>query len=132
VGRLAVQQEQWETALIFLAPARGAEASAIAAEALFWSGEVYLHQQRWELAQQVYQELLDRYPGEFHWTALTRLRLGTIYEQQQDWEQALRAYHTLLETTTETEVVATARRRIMAIEAGRTTPQRVPTTPSEG
>lgn len=132
VGRLAVQQEQWETALTVLAPARSAEASSIAAEALFWSGEVYLRQQRWELAQQVYQELLDRYPEEIHWVALTRLRLGAIYEQQQEWEQALQAYHTVLEATTEAEVVATARQRIMAIEAGRETPQRSPAMPSEG
>jgi TolA-binding protein len=130
VGRLALQQEQWDVALAFLAPARSAPVPAMAAESLFWSGEVYLQRQQWELAQQVYQELLDRYRAESHWTALAHLRLGTLYEKQQEWEQALQAYQASLTTTTDPEVAASARRRIAAIAAGRVVPHKAPAAPS--
>jgi tetratricopeptide (TPR) repeat protein len=130
VGRLALQQGQWDVALAFLAPARSAPMPAMAAESLFWSGEVYLQQQQWELAQQIYQELLDRYRAESHWTALAHLRLGTLYEKQQEWEQALQAYQASLATTTDAEVAASARRRIAAIAAGRVTPHKAPAAPS--
>jgi tetratricopeptide (TPR) repeat protein len=130
VGHLALQLEQWDVALAFLAPARGALVPAMAAESLFWSGEVYLQRQQWELAQQVYQELLDRYRAESHWTALAHLRLGTLYEKQQEWEQALQAYQASLATTTDAEVAANARRRIAAIAAGRVAPHKAPAAPS--
>jgi uncharacterized protein HemY len=134
IGRLALQQEQWETALASLAPARSAPVPALAAESLFWSGEVYLQRQQWELAQQVYQELLDRYRAELHWTALAYLRLGTLYEKQQEWEQAVQAYQASLAITTDAEVAANARQRIAAIAAGRVAPSKAPATPpaSEG
>jgi tetratricopeptide (TPR) repeat protein len=133
VGRLAVQQAQWDAALVWLAPARGAQGPAVAAEALFWSGEVYLRQQQHELAQQVYQELLDRYRAESRWAALAHLRLGTLYEQQQEWDQALQAYQASLAVTTDPEVAASARQRIAAIAAGRVNePRRPPVAPSEG
>lgn len=132
VGRLAVQAKRWDEALALLAPARGAVSPTIAAEALFLSGEVYLQQRRGELALQVYQELLDRYRVEAQWMALARLRLGTLYEKQQEWAQALHAYQVLLETATDPAVIASARRRITAIEAGRVKPQPVPAVPSEG
>ena len=92
---------------------------AFAAEALFWSGEAYFQQQQWDLASQVYQELLDRQLAAPQWSTLARLRLGMIYEQQQEWERALRAYQILLTMTTDAEILATARQRIVAIEAGR-------------
>jgi tetratricopeptide (TPR) repeat protein len=133
VGRLAFKVGQLGDAVDFLAPARQASSSAVAAEALFWSGEVYFRQQQWDLALQLYQELIDRYAAEGSWSALARLRLGTMYEQQQDWERALQAYKTLLTATTDVEVLANVRRRITAIEAGQIlTPQTSSAPQSEG
>jgi tetratricopeptide (TPR) repeat protein len=133
VGRLAFKAGQLGEALDFLAPARQASSIAIAAEALFWSGEAYFRQQQWDLALQLYQELIDKYAAEGAWSALAHLRLGTIYEQQQDWERALQAYKALLTATTDVEVLANVRRRIAAIEAGQVlTPQTSSAPQSEG
>jgi TolA-binding protein len=133
VGRLAFKEGQFVDALDFLAPVREASIPALAAEALFWSGEVYLQQQQWDLALQVYQELIDRYAIEQQWSTLARLRLGVIYEHQQEWERALQAYRTLLTTTTDEEVLANARQRIAAIEAGHVLKsQPLPASSSEG
>jgi hypothetical protein len=56
-----------------------------------------------------------------------------ICEQQQDWERALQVYKALLTATTDVEVLANARRRIAAIEAGQVlTPPRASTLQSEG
>jgi tetratricopeptide (TPR) repeat protein len=118
-GRLAFKEEQFAEALDYLAPVRESALGPVAAEALFWSAEAYFRQQQWDLAHQVYQELLDRHSAEQQWSALARLRLGMIYEQQQEWERALRAYRTLLSVTTDADIVANARQRIGAIEAGR-------------
>lgn len=129
VGRLAFKAGRLGEALDFLAPARQASSAALAAEALFWSGEVYFQQQQWDLALQVYQELLDRHAAEGHWSPLARLRLGTIYEQQQEWERALQAYKALLTATTDTELMAHVRRRIAAIEAGQALTPQAPSAP---
>jgi tetratricopeptide (TPR) repeat protein len=118
-GRLAFQEGQFAEALDYLAPVRESAPGPLAAEALFWSAEAYFRQQQWDLAHQVYQELLDRHSAEQQWSALARLRLGMIYEQQQEWERALRAYQILLTMTTDAEVIANAQQRIAAIEAGR-------------
>jgi TolA-binding protein len=118
-GRLAFQAGQFAEALDYLAPVRESVMGPLAAEALFWSAEVYFRQQQWDLAYQVYQELLDRHIAEQQWSTLARLRLGMIYEQQQEWERALRAYQILLTMTTDAEVIATAQQRIAAIEAAR-------------
>ena len=127
-GRLAFKEGHFTEALDYLAPVRETAAGAFAAEALFWSGEVYFQQQQWDLARQVYQELLDRYMTEQQWSALARLRLGMIYEQYQEWEHALRAYQLLLTMTTDAEVMAHARQRIAAIEAGRVHRLQIPST----
>jgi tetratricopeptide (TPR) repeat protein len=131
-GRLAFQEGQYNEVLDFLAPARQALSAALAAEALFWSGEAYLQQQQWELALQVYQELIDRYQTEKHWSTLARLRIGVIYEQQHEWERALQTYQTLLTTTTDAETLTEVQQRIAAIEAGRVLKPQTPSTPSEG
>jgi TolA-binding protein len=133
VGQLAFKEGEFADALDFMAPVRGTASSVLAAEALFWSGEAYLKQQQWDLAFQVYQELIDRYQAERHWNTLARLRLGTIYEHHHDWPEALRAYQAVLATTTDGEVRANVRQRIGAIEAGRVLkPRPSPRTPSEG
>jgi tetratricopeptide (TPR) repeat protein len=133
VGQLAFQAGRLTEVLDFLAPVRGAASPALAAEALFRSGEVYLQQQRWELAFQVYQELIDRYLAELPWSTLARLRVGMIYEHQHDWERALQVYQSLLTATTDEELRANVRRRIAAIEAGRVVePQQTPRSASEG
>lgn len=129
-GQLAFRETQWDNALTLLAPVRGAASPALAAQAMFWTAEVYLKQQHIELAQQVYQEILDQYRGQEHWQSLARLRLGTIYEQQHEWEQALRVYQALLDTAKDVELRAQARQRIEAIEAARVTPQTAPQTPA--
>jgi tetratricopeptide (TPR) repeat protein len=130
VGRLAFKVGQWGAALDFLAPVRQASSATLAAEALFWSGEVYFQQQQWDLALQVYQELIDRYAAEEeHWGALARLRLGTIYEQQQEWERALQVYKALLTATLEAELLTHVRRRITAIEAGQALTPQPPVAP---
>jgi tetratricopeptide (TPR) repeat protein len=118
-GRLALKEGHFAEALDYLAPVRETSVAAFAAEALFWSGEAYFQQQQWDLASQVYQELLDRQLAAPQWSTLARLRLGMIYEQQQEWERAVRAYQILLTVTTDAEILATARQRIVAIEAGR-------------
>jgi tetratricopeptide (TPR) repeat protein len=127
-GRLAFKEGHFPEALDYLAPVRETPAGALAAEALFWSAEVYFQQQQWDLAHQVYQELLDRHMAEQQWSALARLRLGMIYEQQQEWDRALHAYRLLLTVTTDAEVMAHARQRIAAIEAGRVHRLQVPST----
>jgi TolA-binding protein len=133
VGQLAFKEGEFADVLDFMAPVRGSASSVLAAEALFWSGEAYFQQQQWDLALQVYQELLDRYQAERHWNTLARLRLGTIYEHHHDWQEALRAYQAVLATTTDGEVRANVRQRIVAIEAGRVLkPRPSPRTPSEG
>jgi tetratricopeptide (TPR) repeat protein len=118
-GRLAFKEGQFAEALDYLAPVRESALGPLAAEALFWSAEAYFRQQQWDLAHQVYQELLDRHSAEQQWSALARLRLGMIYEQQKEWERALHAYQILLTLTTDAEVIANAQQRIAAIEAGR-------------
>jgi tetratricopeptide (TPR) repeat protein len=125
-GRLAFKEGQFAEALDYLAPVRESALGPLAAEALFWSAEVYFHQQQWDLAYQVYQELLDRHSAAQQWSMLARLRLGMIYEQQQEWERALRAYQILLTMTTDAEVIATAQQRIAAIEAGRVPRRQLP------
>ncbi len=132
VGRLALRQGRLDEAFSFLAPAREAASAAVAAEALFWTGEVYRKQQQWELAQQLYQELLDRSGAEQQWGNLARLRLGALYERQQEWGQALQAYQALLDTAVDPDMVRRARQRIAAIEVGRVTPKTTPGGPSEG
>jgi tetratricopeptide (TPR) repeat protein len=127
-GRLAFKEGHFTEALDYLAPIRETPAGDLAAEALFWSGEAYFQQQQWDLAHQIYQELLDRHMTEQQWSALARLRLGMIYEQQQEWEHALRAYRLLLTVTTDAEVMAHARQRIAAIEAGRVHRLQVPSS----
>jgi TolA-binding protein len=132
-GRLALQEGQLPEALDFLASVRQAPFPPLAAEALFWSGEAYFQQQQWDLAAQVYQEILDSHQTERHWGTLAQLRLGTIYEQQRDWDRALQSYQTLLTTVTDTEIRTTVQQRITAIEAGRVSkPQSPATFPSEG
>jgi tetratricopeptide (TPR) repeat protein len=127
-GRLAFQEGQFTVALDYLAPVRESAVETIAAEALFWSGEVYFQQQQWDLAHQVYQEILDRHTAETQWSTLARLRLGMIYEQQHEWERALRAYQSLLTVTTDAEIIARARQRIAAIEAGQVRKLQTPAT----
>lgn len=129
IGRLALREGLLTDALDILAPVRGASVTALAVEALFWSGEVYLKQQRWELALQVYQELVDTYPDAAHWHALASFRMGVIYEHQQDWERALQVYQELQATTTDHDVRANVEQRIAAIEAGRVV-QPLPPSPS--
>ena len=85
-----------------------------------------------ELAQQLYQELLDRYGAEQQWGNLARLRLGALYERQQEWGQALQAYQALLDTAVDPDMVRRARQRIAAIEVGRVTPKATPGGPAEG
>ncbi|MEE8302726.1 MAG: tetratricopeptide repeat protein [Candidatus Tectomicrobia bacterium] len=133
VGRLALKEGELSDVLDILAPVRGATSPPLAAEALFWSGEVYLQQQQWELALQVYQELIDTYTEEHRWRTLARFKMAVTYEHQQDWERALRVYQTLLSATMEEEVRANVQQRIVAIEAGRVfKPQQPPRSPSEG
>jgi tetratricopeptide (TPR) repeat protein len=132
-GRLAVHEGQFAEALDYLAPVRETAIVAFAAEALFWSGEAYFQQQQWELASQVFQELLDRQLAAPQWSTMARLRLGMIYEQQQEWERAVRAYQMLLTVTTDAEIIAQARQRLVAIEAGRVPrPSAPPTRLSDG
>lgn len=126
IGRLGWREGLLAETLDVLAPVRGAGIMPFAVEALFWSGEVYLKRQQWELAMQVYQELMDTYPDEVRWHALASFRMGVIYEQQQDWERALRIYRALQSTTTDGDVRANVQRRITAIEAGRVDPPPLP------
>ena len=133
VGRIAVKHEHFAQALGFLAPVRQTAVPELAAEALFWSGEAYRQQQQWELALQVYQELLDRYAALQDWSMLARLRMGLIYEHQQDWERALRTYQVLLSMTTDENIRATVHQRITAIEAGQVLQPQPPSRfPSKG
>ena len=129
-GQLAFRESQWDNALSLLAPVRGAASPALAAQAVFWTAEVYLKQQQIELAQQVYQELLDQFREQEHLQGLARLRLGTIYEQQHEWEQALQVYQALLDTAEEAALLTQARQRIKAIEAARVGPKTAPQTPA--
>ena len=130
---MALKEGELSDVVDILAPVRGATSPPLAAEAVFWSGEVYLLQQQWELALQVYQELIDTYTEEHRWRALARFKMAVIYEHQQDWERALRVYQTLLSATMEEEVRANVQQRIVAIEAGRVfKPQQPPRSPSEG
>jgi tetratricopeptide (TPR) repeat protein len=132
IGRLAIQAQRFDEALTWLLPPRQATKPDVAVEAWYWSAEVFRQQQQWEQAAQGYQELLQRYPDEARWVALSRLRLGMIYEVQQEWEQALELYRTLRDTATDADVVANAQRRIAAIEAGRVLHRSAPATPSKG
>lgn len=122
IGRLALRAGLLADALDVLAPVRGGGVTALAAEALFWSGEVYLQQERWELALQLYQELVDTYPDAAYWHALASFRMGIIYEHQQDWEHALQVYQALRATTTEQDLRTNVEQRIAAIETGRVVP----------
>lgn len=117
MGRLALQVKRFDDALALLPPAHEMSDPAMAAETLFWRAEVHYEQQHWEMAKQQYQELL-RHQGAGHWGVVARLRLGTVYEQQQEWDLALEAYRTLRDTATDAEIIASAERRIAAIEAG--------------
>jgi tetratricopeptide (TPR) repeat protein len=121
IGRLALQEELWAEALDVLAPVRQSALPSFAVEALFWSAEIYLRQQQWELALQVYQQLVDTYADDavLRWRTLAKFRIGVIYEHQQDWEGALRIYRALQATTTDREVRINVQQRIAAIQAGR-------------
>lgn len=118
-GRLAAEAGQHAVALEFLAPVCDAPFPALAAAALFWSGEVAFQQQEWELALQRYQTVFDRYPTMTPWHTLAHLRLGVTYEQQQEWARALHTYQLLQSSTTDAEVLGIVQQRIVAIEAGR-------------
>ncbi|MGQ4807119.1 Cell division coordinator CpoB [Candidatus Entotheonellaceae bacterium PAL068K] len=132
-GRLALTAGKLNAALDFFAPVRPGVSPSLAAEVLFLTGEVYLEQEQWDLALQVYQELLDLYGTEWRWSSLARLRVGMIYEHQREWERALRTYQALLVPTTDEPILANARRRIAAIEAGRVPKSQPPSlAPSEG
>jgi TolA-binding protein len=102
----------------------------MAAETLFWRAEAYYQLQRWDAAQQQYQELL-RHHETSHWSDAARLRLGTVYEQQQEWDLALETYRRLREVATDAEILANAESRIAAIEAGLVR-SRPPTQPPPG
>jgi tetratricopeptide (TPR) repeat protein len=135
IGRLALQEGLWAEALDVFAPVREAALPSLALEALFWSAEVYLKQQQWELALQVYQRLVDTYSDSdaLHWRTLAKFRIGVIYEHQQDWEGALRIYRALQSTTTDREVRTNVQQRIAAIQAGRVDqPQPSPLPSSDG
>ncbi|MCZ6876282.1 MAG: tetratricopeptide repeat protein [bacterium] len=135
IGRLALQEGLWAEALDVFAPVREAALPSLALEALFWSAEVYLKQQQWELALQVYQRLVDTYSDSDarHWRTLAKFRIGVIYEHQQDWEGALRIYRALQSTTTDREVRTNVQQRIAAIQAGRVDqPQPSPLPSSDG
>lgn len=133
VGRMAVKHEHFAQALGFLAPVREAAFPMFAAEALFWSGEAYRRQQQWELALQVYQELVDRYATLPDWSTLARLHMGVIYEHQQEWERALQTYQALLSMTTDENIRANVHQRITAIEAGQVLQPQPPShAPSKG
>jgi tetratricopeptide (TPR) repeat protein len=126
MGRLALQAARFEDALTLLPEMREISDTAMAAETLFWRAEAYYQLQRWDAAQQQYQELLERH-GASHWRDAARLRLGTVYEQQEEWDLALETYRRLREVATDAEMIANADRRIAAIEAGLVRPR--PQTP---
>lgn len=132
IGRLALQEALWAEALDVLAPVRQSALPSLAVEALFWSAEVYLRQQQWELALQVYQRLIDTYADAavLRWRTLAKFRIGVIYEHQQDWEGALRIYRALQATTTDREVRLNVQQRIAAIQAGRVDHPQPPPLPS--
>jgi tetratricopeptide (TPR) repeat protein len=117
MGRLALQATRFDDALELLPEAGKVADAAMAAETLFWRAEAYYQLQRWEAAQQQYQELL-RHHETSHWSDAARLRLGTVYEQQQEWDLALETYRRLREVATDAKILANAESRITAIEAG--------------
>ena len=132
LGQLAVHEARFDQALTWLSPVRESAKPGAAAQAVYWHTEVYRHRQQWAEAIRGYEELLERFPDQFHWIALARLRLGMIYETQEQWEQALDVYRLLRDTAVNAEMVANAKRRIAAIEAGRTLRRPASEAPSKG
>ena len=125
-----MQAARFEDALKLLPEASKIADTAVAAETSFWRAEAYYQLQRWDAAQQQYQELLQHHEAS-HWSDAARLRLGTVYEQQQEWDLALETYRRLREVATDAKILANAESRIAAIEAGLVR-SRPPTLPPPG
>ncbi len=117
MGRLALRAKRFQEALVLLPEMREITATELVAETLFWRAEAHYGLQQWEVAKAQYQALVKRQERGY-WGDAAQLRLGTVYEQQQEWDLALETYRALRDTTTDGEMIASAKRRIAAIEAG--------------
>ena len=133
MGRLALQVQRFEAALELLPQRREVNAADMAAETLFWRAEAHYHLQQWDAAKQGYQVLL-RDQGAARWGDAAQLRLAAVYEQKREWDLALETYRKVRDTASDAEIIANAKRRIAAIEAGLVRSRPQPKTPpsSEG